>query len=103
MSALEGTEQPIEFDPTVVAGDDNDSVFGGQSVEGSTASLTSSIWEQRTVLGRAYQASKTTEYWAPNDDKHVEAFDVACVDIALQLVLLSYSSNLTFPFPDITG
>jgi SAM-dependent methyltransferase len=61
----------------VVAGDDNNSVFGGQSVESSTASLASSIWEQRTVLGRAYQASKTTEYWAPNDDKHVEAFDVA--------------------------
>jgi hypothetical protein len=77
MSALEGSEQPIEFDSTVVAGDDNNSVFGGQSVESSTASLASSIWEQRTVLGRAYQASKTTEYWAPNDDKHVEAFDVA--------------------------
>ncbi|KAM5348611.1 hypothetical protein ACJ41O_008435 [Fusarium nematophilum] len=46
------------------------------SVRESTASLTSSIFEYRNFHGRTYQSSSTTEYWAPNDDKHIEAFDV---------------------------
>ncbi|RYO96507.1 hypothetical protein DL765_011596 [Monosporascus sp. GIB2] len=43
----------------------------------STYSITSSILEYRTIHGRTYQSSRTTQYWAPNDDKHIEAFDVA--------------------------
>ncbi|RYP67149.1 hypothetical protein DL769_005827 [Monosporascus sp. CRB-8-3] len=43
----------------------------------STASITASLLEYRNIQGRTYQNSKTTEYWAPNDDKHLEAFDVA--------------------------
>ncbi|KAF7555889.1 hypothetical protein G7Z17_g1826 [Cylindrodendrum hubeiense] len=45
-------------------------------VQESTASITSSIWEYRKIQGRTFQSSKTTEYWAPNDEKHIEAFDV---------------------------
>ncbi|KAH7239831.1 hypothetical protein B0J15DRAFT_516385 [Fusarium solani] len=39
----------------------------------STASITSSILEDRNIHGRTYQSSKTTEYC---DEKHVEGFDV---------------------------
>ncbi|PKS08525.1 hypothetical protein jhhlp_004910 [Lomentospora prolificans] len=49
----------------------------GISVRESTESLSSSIFDYRTLHGRTYQASKSTEYWAPNDEKHVEAFDIA--------------------------
>ncbi|KAJ3529711.1 hypothetical protein NM208_g9632 [Fusarium decemcellulare] len=42
----------------------------------STSSITSSIREYRNIHGRTYQSSKTTEYWAPNDEQHVEGFDV---------------------------
>ncbi|KAH7013798.1 S-adenosyl-L-methionine-dependent methyltransferase [Ilyonectria destructans] len=74
----EQTQQPgIEIDPAVVGADDNVSTGDEESVRESTASLSSSIWEYRTVQGRTYQASKSTEYWAPNDEKHIEAFDVA--------------------------
>ncbi|KAH6867609.1 S-adenosyl-L-methionine-dependent methyltransferase [Thelonectria olida] len=47
------------------------------STRESTASITSSIFEYRSVHGRTYQSSKTTEYWASNDEKHIESFDVA--------------------------
>jgi len=33
------------------------------SFRGSTASISSSIYEYRTIHGRTYQSSKTTEYW----------------------------------------
>ncbi|KAK3353957.1 S-adenosyl-L-methionine-dependent methyltransferase [Lasiosphaeria hispida] len=45
--------------------------------DSSTTSITSSLLHYRTLHGRTYQASQTTEYWAPNDDTHVGAFDVA--------------------------
>ncbi|RYP55170.1 hypothetical protein DL768_000164 [Monosporascus sp. mg162] len=48
-----------------------------ERVESSTNSITSSLLEYRTIHGRTYQTSRTTQYWAPNDDKHIEAFDVA--------------------------
>lgn len=77
MSAQEETQERIEFDPDVLGPDDNDSLADSESGRNSTASLTSSILEYRTLHGRTYQSSKTTEYWAPNDSQHVEAFDVA--------------------------
>lgn len=89
------------------------------SVRESTASLSSSIWEYRTVQGRTYQASKSTEYWyvrlsssqehddavvddayfinrAPNDEKHIEAFDVAYGPLVMfpgDLVIFLQNSN----------
>ncbi|KAH8895803.1 S-adenosyl-L-methionine-dependent methyltransferase [Thozetella sp. PMI_491] len=75
-TAPEETQQRIELDPEVVA-DDGDSAIDEESIRGSTASLTSSILEYRSINGRTYQSSKTTEYWAPNDEKHLESFDIA--------------------------
>lgn len=70
-------EQTIEYDPAALREDEQDSNVDGDSVRDSTASLSSSIYEYRTINGRKYQSSKSTEYWAPNDEKHIEAFDVA--------------------------
>ncbi|KPM35803.1 hypothetical protein AK830_g10787 [Neonectria ditissima] len=66
----------IEADPELVDINDIDSAVDSESVHESTASVTSSIWEYRNIQGRTFQSSKTTEYWAPNDEKHIEAFDV---------------------------
>lgn len=57
--------------------DDNDSSYDAESLIESTASITSSILEYRTIHGRTYQAAETVQYWAPNDEQHIEAFDVA--------------------------
>ncbi|KAF5521498.1 Secondary metabolism regulator LAE1 [Colletotrichum aenigma] len=46
------------------------------SLRESTASLSSSVREFRTIKGRTYQTSNTIDYWAPNDDKQLETFDV---------------------------
>ncbi|KAK2752436.1 putative SAM dependent methyltransferase [Colletotrichum kahawae] len=54
--------------------DDGDSTIG--SLHQSTSSLTSSIREYRTIHGRTFQTSNTTDYWAPNDEKQIEGFDV---------------------------
>ncbi|KAH6869390.1 S-adenosyl-L-methionine-dependent methyltransferase [Thelonectria olida] len=77
MLAVENNEEPIEADPDVVDLDDGESTFDTQSQHESTASITSSILEYRNLHGRTYQTSKTTEYWAPNDDQHLHGFDVA--------------------------
>ncbi|KAH7163411.1 S-adenosyl-L-methionine-dependent methyltransferase [Dactylonectria estremocensis] len=47
------------------------------SLRDSTASITSSILEYRNINGRKYQSSKTTEYWAPTDEKHIEGLDLS--------------------------
>ncbi|KAJ4219836.1 hypothetical protein NW757_014539 [Fusarium falciforme] len=73
----EETRQGITIDPEVAAAEDNDSAADAESNSSSTASVSSSIFEYRKIQGRTYQSSNTTHYWAPNDDKHVEAFDVA--------------------------
>ncbi|KAK3360510.1 S-adenosyl-L-methionine-dependent methyltransferase [Lasiosphaeria hispida] len=77
MSTAEGPV--IEFDPRVVGDLNNEegSVGDTSSLRDSTASITSSIYEYRTINGRSYQSSKTTEYWAPTDEKHVGGFDIA--------------------------
>ncbi|KAK0617008.1 S-adenosyl-L-methionine-dependent methyltransferase [Immersiella caudata] len=70
----------IKFDPSVVGNLDDDADVAGSttsSLRESTASITSSIYEYRTLHGRSYQASNTTEYWFPTDDRHVSGNDVA--------------------------
>ncbi|KAI8650135.1 hypothetical protein NCS56_01465400 [Fusarium sp. Ph1] len=77
MSNEEQTRQGIAIDPEVTGRDDNDTCDDVESTFSSTASASSSIYEYRKIQGRTYQSSNTTDYWAPNDEKHVEAFDVA--------------------------
>ncbi|RYP40580.1 hypothetical protein DL767_001580 [Monosporascus sp. MG133] len=74
MAAPEEAQERVESD--LAPFDDNDSSYDAESVE-STNSITSSLLEYRTIHGRTYQTSQTTEYWAPNDDQHLEAFDIA--------------------------
>ncbi|KAM6525909.1 hypothetical protein FSOLCH5_002037 [Fusarium solani] len=81
----EETRQGITIDPEVAAAEDNDSAADAESTSSSTASVSSSIFEYRKIQGRTYQSSNTTHYWAPNDDKHVEAFDVAQVSLEWRL------------------
>ncbi|KAH7122102.1 putative SAM dependent methyltransferase [Dactylonectria estremocensis] len=58
--------------------DDVDSAIGdNESITSSTASLTDSIFDYRTINGRTFQSSKTTEYWGPNDDKQNNGLDIA--------------------------
>ncbi|KAI8651305.1 hypothetical protein NCS55_01374400 [Fusarium keratoplasticum] len=78
MADHQETEKRIDFDPDIVGGDDGDSAIDSQRWVESTASITSSILEYRKIHGRTYKSSKTTEYWAPNDEKHVEGFDLGC-------------------------
>ena len=68
---------PVEADDTVEPGreDDADSAIDSNSLL-STESLSESIYEYRRIHGRTYQASKTTEYWAPNDDQQNEGLDM---------------------------
>ncbi|KAK7416831.1 hypothetical protein QQZ08_011854 [Neonectria magnoliae] len=72
-------QETIQFDPRVVGHleDDNDSSADVDSLRDSTTSITSSILEYRSINGRKYQSSKTTEYWAPTDEKHIEGLDVS--------------------------
>ncbi|KAK7429470.1 hypothetical protein QQZ08_004062 [Neonectria magnoliae] len=85
MSAPEDTREEIEVDPNVIDNEDADSALDAQSQTESTASITSSILEYRNIHGRTYQSSKTTEYWAPNDEQHVEGFDVGHHRITMML------------------
>ncbi|KAF4966964.1 hypothetical protein FSARC_5403 [Fusarium sarcochroum] len=55
---------------------DADSTLG-EDVAGSTASITSSIIQYRTINGRTYHAERgDTQYWAANDDQASEALDI---------------------------
>ncbi|TDZ39718.1 Secondary metabolism regulator LAE1 [Colletotrichum trifolii] len=73
-------EPPIEANPDLGNGDadddDADSAIDSASVISSTASLSESIFDYRRLNGRTYQNSKTTEYWAPNDDQQNEGLDL---------------------------
>ncbi|KAK4160834.1 putative SAM dependent methyltransferase [Cladorrhinum sp. PSN259] len=55
---------------------DDDSTF--EDIESSTASLSSSILEYRTIQGRTYHSDRSTnaEYWAPNDENQNDAQDI---------------------------
>ncbi|WAO92342.1 Hypothetical protein NCS54_00984700 [Fusarium falciforme] len=70
------TSAPIVADPEFEGGDHDDapSVLS-QEIE-STASLTDSIRDFRNIHGRTYGNSKTTEYWAPNDERQNEGLDI---------------------------
>ena len=43
----------------------------------STASLSDSIFDYRSIHGRTFQTSKTTEYWGPNDERQNNGLDIA--------------------------
>ncbi|KAI1334724.1 S-adenosyl-L-methionine-dependent methyltransferase [Xylariaceae sp. FL0016] len=52
--------------------DDGDSALGNDAAS-TTASLSASILEYRTLHGRSYHSLQgTAEHWAPNDDAHLE-------------------------------
>ncbi|KAK3495123.1 S-adenosyl-L-methionine-dependent methyltransferase [Neurospora hispaniola] len=57
--------------------DDKDSTLGSD-VESSTASISSSILNYRTINGRTYHSDSVTdgEYWAPNDQKMLGALEI---------------------------
>ncbi|KAM5364364.1 hypothetical protein ACJZ2D_011561 [Fusarium nematophilum] len=61
-----------ETDPN----DDADSSLGSDT-ESSTASMTSSIMNYRTIHGRTYHSDRgNAQYWASNDSQQVEAMDI---------------------------
>ncbi|KAM6516817.1 hypothetical protein FSOLCH5_007759 [Fusarium solani] len=66
------TSAPIVADPEFEGGDHDDEP---SEIE-STASLTDSIRDFRNIHGRTYGNSKTTEYWAPNDERQNEGLDI---------------------------
>ncbi|KAH7629602.1 S-adenosyl-L-methionine-dependent methyltransferase [Sordaria sp. MPI-SDFR-AT-0083] len=57
--------------------DDNDSTLVSDA-ESSTASITSTILDYRTISGRTYHSDAVTdsEYWGPNDEKANEVLDI---------------------------
>lgn len=65
-----------ELQPGTEYDDDADSAIDAASVASSTTSLTESVYNYRRLHGRTYQASQTTEYWAPNDDKQNDGLDI---------------------------
>ncbi|KAI0399400.1 S-adenosyl-L-methionine-dependent methyltransferase [Xylaria palmicola] len=74
----EGEEEEDDFY------DDGDSALGDDAVS-TTASLSASILEYRTIHGRTYHSLQgTADHWAPNDDAHLESMD--CVHHCLTLL-----------------
>ncbi|EWZ31415.1 hypothetical protein FOCG_08515 [Fusarium oxysporum f. sp. radicis-lycopersici 26381] len=58
--------------------DDQDSTYDDDgSIASSTASLSESIFDYRSLHGRTFQNSKTTEYWGPNDERQNNGLDIA--------------------------
>ncbi|KAK1775504.1 hypothetical protein QBC45DRAFT_422123 [Copromyces sp. CBS 386.78] len=59
------------------ADNDWDSALGSD-IESSTASISSSILEYRTINGRTYYSNSVTDtsYWGPNDQKQNEILDI---------------------------
>ncbi|KAL0473256.1 S-adenosyl-L-methionine-dependent methyltransferase [Neurospora intermedia] len=47
-------------------------------VESSTASISSTIFNYRMINGRTYHSDAVTdiEYWAPNDEKHLDSLEI---------------------------
>ncbi|KAI8956485.1 S-adenosyl-L-methionine-dependent methyltransferase [Daldinia sp. FL1419] len=73
-----GTEQHIEVADDLEEPDDNDDANSavGSSIQSSTGSLTESIYAYRVLHGRTFNAPKTSEYWAPNDEQQNEGLDL---------------------------
>ncbi|KAI0509601.1 S-adenosyl-L-methionine-dependent methyltransferase [Xylaria bambusicola] len=64
--------------------DDGDSALGDDAAS-TTASLSASILEYRTLHGRTYHSLQgTADHWTPNDDAHLESMD--CVHHLLTLL-----------------
>ncbi|KAJ3520910.1 hypothetical protein NM208_g13524 [Fusarium decemcellulare] len=64
--------------------DDADSSLGTDT-ESSTASMTSSIVNYRTIHGRTYHSDRgNAQYWASNDTQQVEAMDIIEIDDCTQ-------------------
>lgn len=63
----QGLPEPDETDSTL-----------GSDIESSTASISSSILNYRTINGRTYHSDAVTngEYWGPNDPKHLDALEL---------------------------
>ncbi|KAJ4414997.1 hypothetical protein N0V85_002905 [Neurospora sp. IMI 360204] len=63
----QGLPEPDETDSTL-----------GSDIESSTASISSSILNYRTINGRTYHSDAVTngEYWGPNDPKHLDALEI---------------------------
>lgn len=80
---MSSEQQQIDYDPEIGGQDGGNE--DEESIRESTSSITSSLMEYREIHGRRYQSSKTTEYWAPNDQKHISAFDVAHQWITMML------------------
>ncbi|KAM5347362.1 hypothetical protein ACJ41O_010367 [Fusarium nematophilum] len=75
-AAEAATSAPIAADPEFEGGDHDDGASVLSEQIESTASLTDSIRDFRNIHGRTYGNSKTTEYWAPNDDRQNEGLDI---------------------------
>ncbi|KAK4239582.1 Phosphomethylethanolamine N-methyltransferase [Achaetomium macrosporum] len=69
---------PAEHWTTRAIDDDRDSSLGDSDTASSTASLSASILEYRTLHGRTYHSDKITDaqYWTPNDERQMEASDI---------------------------
>ncbi|KAH8679298.1 S-adenosyl-L-methionine-dependent methyltransferase [Ilyonectria robusta] len=73
LHSAEHWAQLAETDPVQ---DDGDSAVGDDAAS-STASITSSILEYRTIHGRTYHSERgNAEYWTPNDEHHNESMDI---------------------------
>ncbi|KAH7184733.1 S-adenosyl-L-methionine-dependent methyltransferase [Fusarium flagelliforme] len=64
----------IEADPTLDVGHESD--ISAESDTESTASITSSIFENHYFQGRSYANPKYGKHWAPNDEEQLEALDL---------------------------
>ncbi|KAI5461959.1 S-adenosyl-L-methionine-dependent methyltransferase [Mariannaea sp. PMI_226] len=68
------TEQPLNDDDDDDG--DNDSALGDDAAS-STASISSSILEYRTINGRTYHSDRgSNQYWGANDDLQNETLDI---------------------------
>ncbi|KAK6207938.1 UMTA protein [Colletotrichum tabaci] len=69
-------QEPIQFNPAVVGDLDDEGFSETMTLPGSTLSLSASVREYRTIHGRTFQTSSTTDYLYPNDEEQIEGFDI---------------------------
>lgn len=69
--------------------DDEDTKSILTDAESSTASLTASIFEYRTLHGRTYHSDRgeTSQYWGANDDRQNESLDLKYGPLSTTLLL----------------
>ncbi|KAK1777732.1 S-adenosyl-L-methionine-dependent methyltransferase [Copromyces sp. CBS 386.78] len=90
LPASHWTDEPMEEEDTV---DDGASSIG--SFTSTTASLSSTIFEYRTVHGRTYHGDVgNAESWEPNDQRHVDAMEIYHHAMLVQLDGKLYLSPL---------